>query len=75
MSWKHASTMVFSERNSNWVIQTKGEELKQLYLSNATARKFIRKIGELYDFLFKHHSDGGARRHQFKKVCTYIHKS
>ena len=58
---------ILSENNSNWVIPTELDELKKMSLSNVTARKFIRKIDELFGLVFDHHSDGGDRRSQFQK--------
>ena len=63
------------EKNSNWAIPTESYELKNISLPNVTGRKFIRKIVELFDLVFEHHSDGDHRRITFQtcvEVCPQI---
>ena len=63
---------IFAEKNGNWVISTEGDELKMISLSNVTSHKFSNKIGELFDLVFEHRSDGGARMIQFQ-TCVDMH--
>ena len=60
---------ILAEKISNWVITTKCDELKKISFSNLTARKFINKIGKLFDLVFEYHLDGGARISQFQ-ICA-----
>ena len=63
---------ILSEKNGNFKFPTVKDELKQLSLSNTTARKLISNIDKLFDTVFLYHNDSGERRAEFQK-CVDIY--
>ena len=56
---------MLSEKNGNWKVPQDSGELKVLSFSNVTARRLVSNIHQVFEVVFRHHNDDGARQKLF----------